>query len=311
MKLLIEHRQKIKEPVHITVGGFDGIHRGHKELIKELAEKGKKAKAKTMVVTFNPSPIQYFTNIANTLTDIKEKCTILKETGVDYTWIIPFDENLQKQEADFFFKNNIFPYINLKGYHCGADHGIGRNRQNGIEDIKNIMNRRGIEFFHHDLKTITGEKISSSRIREYIREGAVDKAAEELGHYYFYHGRIEEGNRIGRQLGFPTANLAYKEEKVIPAAGVYWGAAKYENKIYKALIYAGRRPTINKTNHPMRVEAYLYNFEKEIYGEELTVYFIEQLRKDLIFPDKIALRHQIEIDARRARNKTLNHTFLI
>jgi riboflavin kinase/FMN adenylyltransferase len=284
----------------ITIGTFDGLHNGHRKIIELMQSEAVKVNGETVIITFDPHPRQIVAKeraplfLINTL---EEKITLLEKTGVDHLVVIPFTEAFANQSAEAyisdFLVNTFHPHTIIIGY----DHRFGKGRSG---DYK-LLEAKAPEYNYvvkeipaYMLKDIT---ISSTKIREAILSGDIDTARNCLGYDYFFSGRVIKGNQLGRTIGYPTANLQIGNElKLAPGNGVY--AVLIQNsklKIKKGgMMNIGVRPTVDGINRVIEVN--IFDFDKDIYGETLTITLIKHLRSEVKFNGLDALKAQLALD---------------
>lgn len=298
----LEHVQPDR-PAVVTVGVFDGVHLGHQALIKRLVAEAHGSNRAAAVLTFFPHPDVVLRGISGRyyLTTAEEKATLLGELGVDVVVTHPFnDETRQIRAADFV--DRLLNHLKMSSLWATADFAMGYKREGNLQFLTAQGQEKGfsvetIELVHRDGN---GAKISSSEIRTALTEtGNVQQAAEWLGRSYSVQGKVVQGNQRGRTIGFPTANLDIWEQKVVPAFGVYACRATIEGQTFNAVTNIGNRPTFDGMN--MTVEAHLLDFDADVYGQEMTLAFVQRLRGEQKFDGIDALVAQITKDRDTAR----------
>jgi len=296
MIVINETKGRIDKDLIATVGFFDGVHLGHRFLIDTMCRLGKERGLSSAVFTFpiHPRVVLQADYQPKLLNSFEEKITQLSTTNVDYSVIMNFTLELAAYSAyDFiaFLANKYQVKVLLVGY----DHRFGHNRAEGFNEYVKYGSSLGIEVIHvSSFETGLGA-VSSSKIRQLLMDSEVDKAAELLTYPYRLKGHIVSGHKIGRKLGFPTANMRVNEPfKVTPGAGVYavWGY--FNGKRYKGMLSIGNRPTFNDEN--ISIEVHLLHFSATIYQEEIEVEFIRFLRENRKFDDIDVLKKQLEDD---------------
>jgi riboflavin kinase/FMN adenylyltransferase len=293
----------------VTSGTFDGVHLGHQKILMRLKEIAKQHNGQTVVITFYPHPrniINQGKNEIKELNTLDEKIDRLKELGIDYLLILPFTSDFSQISADEFINKVYIQGINTKKLVIGYDHRFGKNREGGLDYlIKNAekYNFNVEEISRQDLENIT---ISSTKIRQALSEGNILIANQYLGYHYHLEGIIEHGDKIGRSIGFPTANLIVKEtQKLIPADGIYAVKTYLKGKLINGMMYIGNRPTISG-NLEKRLEVNLFDFEEDIYNEIMKVYFMDKIRNDEKFESLELMQIQLkkdEIEAKKILEK--------
>jgi len=274
----------------VAVGSFDGVHLGHQYLLRQALAEAKALKEPLLVYTFDP-PTKVFTRGEGFLMDLTEKVEALREVGVELVLAVPFNEAFAQRPAEAFLED--LKALGASRIYVGEDFRFGRGRAGGVEELAQVAPTRIVP-----LLTLGGEAVKSSRIRALLLEGRVEEARHLLGRPYGACGVVVEGEKLGRRLGFPTANLAVHPKKVLPP-GVY--AVEVEGSFgrYKGVANVGTRPTLG--GEERRLEVHLLGYAGELYGEEARVRFLKRLREERRFPSLEALRAQIQADVQAAR----------
>jgi riboflavin kinase / FMN adenylyltransferase len=290
----------ISTPTAIALGNFDGIHRGHLEVIKPVLDWAGENTHKT-VVTFDPHPQQYFTGQARQLlTPRRERELILENLGIDRLVLLPFDRDLVALSPTEFVDRILDRQLQAKFISVGADFRFGNQRSGSAEDLVALTAALGITTQIAPLAIDGGSRISSSRIRAALLAADLKLVQQLLGRYYAIVGTVVHGNEIGRSIGFPTANISYPVEKFLPRQGVYCVQVDTPNeRRLPAVMNIGKRPTVDGVN--TTVEVHLLDWEGDLYGQELTIYLLQFLRSEQKFPSLAALTDQIQADCDSAR----------
>jgi riboflavin kinase/FMN adenylyltransferase len=283
--------------VWLTIGSFDGVHRGHQSIIKDLVAGAQFHGVPTVVVTFfpHPSAVLRGQNFPYYLTSPDEKADILGELGVDHVITHPFNRRVANKTAkDFILSFNN--HLKIKHLGVGYDFAMGKDRDGNYTILQQLG--KEFDFTVKQCPSIKdkGDVISSRRIRFLLGVGQVGAAANLLGRHYGIEGIVEVGDQRGRRLGYPTANLAIWAEKLIPTAGVYACWANVRGKIRGAVTNIGVRPTFEANPVPPRVETHIIDFDEDIYGENIQLSFVSRIRDEKRFPNIDALRDQIHKD---------------
>lgn len=286
---------KIQQPLALTIGFFDGVHLGHRYLVSELSDCAKKRGLATAVLTFRTHPRQVLHSdyIPSLLTTTDEKIVLLKETGVDYVVLTEFTQELSMLSAQEFMRL-LHDKLNVRCLMIGYDHRFGHNRSEKFEDYVEFGKEIGIEVIQSSPLVIGGLNVSSSAVRKTISEGDVAKAARLLGREYSLTGTVVKGFQVGRTIGYPTANIAYDDCRLLPKDGVYAARVTVDSHVYDAMLYIGSRPTVNTGK--ISVEAYLFDFSDDIYNKEVNVNFVERIRESIKFDSIEELKKQLEKD---------------
>ncbi len=284
----------------VTIGSFDGVHLGHKHLINELKDLASKRNLEEFVLTFEPHPrlvIQHNSDF-RLLTTIEEKIKKFEQLEVQNLIIIPFSENLSQLSAEDFILDYILTPLNPKLIVLGYDHKFGKDRKGSQETFETIQNKGGFDFEIYKIEEFKNInfQISSTNTRNYIKEGKICDANEILGEPYSIQGSIIEGKKIGRTIGFPTANIEPLHlMKLIPKKGVYATIITMGSEKYFSATNIGINPTISE-NHHLSIETYIFDFDQEIYGREITLQFHSFIRDEIKYLNLEELKSAIAND---------------
>jgi riboflavin kinase / FMN adenylyltransferase len=291
---------KILTPTAIALGNFDGIHRGHLEVIKPVLDASDAGVYKT-VVTFDPHPQQYFTGQQRQLlTPHPERAIILERLGIQQLVLLAFDRELVKLAPQEFVQQILNDRLQAKFVSVGEDFRFGNQRAGAATDLVKLTAEIGIQTRIAPLEKDGDSRISSSRIRAALLGADLNLTQELLGRYYSIVGTVINGREIGRSIGFPTANLKYPPQKFLPRQGVY--CVRVDTATASQLpgvMNIGKRPTVNGVD--TTVEVHLLDWDGNLYGQQLTVYLHHFLRSEQKFPDLAALTTQIQADCDAAR----------
>lgn len=285
----------------VTIGNFDGVHLGHQALLKKVKETAQALKVPSTVITFEPQPLEYFmpNKAVPRLTRWREKFCELAKLGIDNILVLRFNEALANLSADDFIKKILCDTLHVRHIIIGDDFRFGQARAGDFNYLKNAGVQHG--FIVEDMPSVIdfGERISSTRIRKALADSDLALAEQLLGRPYTMMGRIVHGDKLGRALGFPTANI-YLHRAVTPVQGIYvvrmHGLAK---KGLPGVANVGTRPAVGGTR--TLLEVYLFNFDQNIYGRDVCVEFCEKLRDEEHYPNLELLKTQIAKDAEQAR----------
>jgi len=288
-------------PVLLALGMFDGVHRGHQHLIRRLLERSSEVGGYAVVTTFDPHPLKVLSSPSQPflLTTLEERLSLLEWLGIDAVLIFPFTPDFREISAQAFIQEILLTKLGVREVFVGPHHTFGKDRGGDV----NLLRRMGEDLGFHvhvvDPLSLEGTVVSSSLIRDLLRQGAVDQAARFLGRYYSLRGTVVPGERRGGELGFPTANLLPPEDKLLPANGVYAGVASLSGERFLAVMNLGVRPTFGGQH--LVVEAHLLDFQGEIYGQRIDLAFVKRIRNEQRFSDPRALAAQIARDVALAR----------
>ncbi|MEN0065831.1 MAG: bifunctional riboflavin kinase/FAD synthetase [Myxococcota bacterium] len=284
----------------VTIGNFDGVHLGHRALIERTQAMAERLGAPSGVLTFDPAPQQVLRpeKAAPRIQSLAQRLESLEMTGVDLVIVEPFTKALAAFSAEQFAEQILLQRIGVRGLALGHDFRFGKSRQGSIETLQACLS---VPLEHQGAIELDGAPISSSRIRRALVEGHVVPAAACLGRLHAVRGTVIAGDQRGRTLGFPTANVR-EVEGLLPAQGVYATWAQHRGQRHPAVANLGTRPTVDGPHHVV-LEVHLLDFSGDLYGEVLTIEFVDFLRGEKAFADLDALKAQIAQDAQAARDR--------
>lgn len=302
----IKDLKKNKNTV-LTLGTFDGIHPGHLKIIDRLVSCSKEKGCRSVVITFYPHPrtILGNDNSVKMLTTQEEKIELLEKLGVENLLIINFTKEFASLSAEDFIYDYLINGIGLTEIVLGHDHHFGKGRRGNAELLQKIADKEGFIVTKAEAFMIDGEAVSSTKIRNAIAEGDIIRANKLLGRNYEFSGIVVGGDKRGRELGFPTANIKLSsQEKLLPASGVYAVKVMVENERHTGLLSIGKRPTFYNQGELVS-EVYIYDFNREIYGAKVTTELVERLRGEVKFNSAEELINQMNTDKENG-NKIFN-----
>lgn len=301
----------------VTIGTFDGVHKGHQQILNLMIEEARKVNGETVIITFHPHPRQVIAANQTALfllNSLEEKKSLLEKYGIDHLVITPFTESFSLQSAEEYIENFLVQTFHPHSIIIGHDHRFGKSRSGDfalLEEKGKELNYLVKEIPEFMLQENT---ISSTIIRQSLQKGNIDAANEYLGYPYFFSGTVIEGNKLGRTIGYPTANLAITEDKkLVPGNGVYavkvvvngeWSMVNEEHSNsekpyeYSGMMNIGIRPTVEGVNR--MIEVNIFDFDKDIYGEVLTVHIYKRLRSEQKFNGLEELKGQLKKDKEEA-----------
>lgn len=285
----------------VTLGTFDGVHIGHKKILEQLVETAKKTNCESLVLTFFPHPRMVLQNDSNIklLNTISEKAILLENLGLDNLIIHPFDENFANLSARAFVKSILVDCFQIKKIIIGHDHRFGKNRAANIDDL--IVFGKLYDFNVEQISSqeINEISVSSTKIRNALFDGNIKLANKFLGNNYIISGKVVKGKQLGRTIGFPTANINVQEYyKLIPKAGVYAIKSIWKNKIIFGMMNIGFNPTV--AGKSQTIEVYFFDFNEDIYDQNITISFIDRLRDEQKFDSVELLKKQLQLDEVKA-----------
>jgi riboflavin kinase / FMN adenylyltransferase len=288
----------------VTSGTFDGVHVGHQTILFRLQETAVKNGGETVVITYWPHPRLVLhpedTNL-KLLNTFEEKAAKLKTFGINHLVRIPFTKEFSQLSSEEFITKILVKTIGTKKLVIGYDHHFGKNREGSFEQLKQNGPQYGFQVEEIPRQDIDNIAVSSTKIRKALEEADIDTATHFLGHPYSISGRVVMGDKLGRLLGYPTANIEIDTaNKLIPADAIYAVTVEYEHNYFKGMLYIGNRPTVQGTRR--NIEVNLFDFDRDIYGDSLTIHIHKLLRGDKKFDDLEQLQHQLRLDKEAALN---------
>lgn len=288
---------KLSDKTYIALGSFDGLHMGHMGLINKTIELSKQNNVKSMVCTFKNHPLSIINKdrLPKLLMDNETKLKLLESANVDIVNLVNFDYDYMKISPENFIINMI-NYYNAQGFIVGFNYRFGYKNSGDIELLKEYSNKLGFELHIIDSVTYENEVVSSSRIRALILDGKVDEANKMLLTPFSLIGEVIGGKKLGRKLGFPTANLKYDESFILPKNGVYYTIVEHKHRLYKAMTSVGVNPTVQVNTNTIFIETYILDFDEDIYNEELKLFFIKRMREEIKFDSLNELILQLNRD---------------
>lgn len=282
----------------ITIGTFDGVHKGHQQLVKRINELAEASSGESVIITFNPHPrliINPNDDTLRLLNTADEKIALLEKYGVHNVVMVPFSRSFSEQAAEDYIEFFLVRHFHPKYIVIGYDHKFGKNRSGDINLLLQIRHRFGYAVEEIQKETIEAITISSTKIRYALQDGKIEIANELLGHHYTIEGIVIKGLQNGRKLGYPTANLSIADtHKLIPRKGIYAVKVHYADKIFGGMLSIGFNPTLG--GKTLSVEVNILNFDKDIYGEKLKLELLEYVRDEKKFNSKQELIHAIDND---------------
>ncbi len=297
MKIISDKEfQKLNNTV-LTIGKFDGLHKGHQTLISKMKEY-KKEGFTSVLFTFKKAPKEVLDmKESEYILAPSEKCAFLEKRGLDYYIEYPCDEEVLSTTAREFIERIIVGKIGAKKVVCGTDFRFGKGREGDIAMLKSLEREYGYETIVLDKLQYANADISSSWIREAVKDGNIEFANKLLGYTYTVIGKVVTGRKIGRNLGFPTANIIPDEKKLLPPNGVYYTKAYINGVLYKGVTNIGKKPTIDD-NNDINIETCFLGYSGDLYGETMEIEFYKYVRSEMKFDSLQELKNQIEKDVK-------------
>lgn len=298
----LEQLPQFKNTV-LTIGSFDGVHIGHQHILRRLRILADELDGESLLVTFHPhprivlSPEEYKLQL---LTTIEEKADLLAQQGLDHLVLTPFTKAFSVQSPEAYIEDFLIQQFQPRCIVIGYDHRFGKNRQGDISYLRQYQEPYDFEIEEITKQEIEHIAISSTKVRNALSKGKIRKATQLLGHPFRLTGKVVKGNQIGRNMGFPTANVEVPDpHKLIPPVGIYAVQVVYKEQRYGGMLYIGARPTIGEALQ-QTIEVNIFDFNQNIYGELLRVDFIAHIRGDSKFEGLEALRVQLQADRKAA-----------
>lgn len=288
----------------VAIGNFDGVHLGHQSLLSQMLAESRRLGVPSAVLTFYPHPVELLRpeKKRERLFTTAEKLAALEELSVEMALVASFDAALANLTPTEFFESFLVHGLKAKSVTVGFDFRFGRNREGTTDTLKKLCAPHGIDLIVVPPFEKEGLKVSSSSIREALRDGKTENAAKWLGRPYSITGVVSHGDNRGEQIGFPTANLKYPDEKLLPKDGVYVTRAVWQKQVFPSVTNIGVRPTFHKADAPRTIEVHLIDFRARLYDETVRVDFLKRVRDEIKFASVDELVKQITKDVKFARD---------
>jgi len=298
----IEDFVEVKNPV-VTVGTFDGVHIGHQKIINRMKEVAREKGGETVLVTFYPHPRLVIHADSKNLKFINtqdKKIGLIERFGIENLLIIPFTRDFAKTSSNDFVKSVLVNSIHTRVLIIGYDHHFGKNRLGDFSILYDLGREYGFDVERVQAQNVNNINVSSTKIRKALEEGKIRVANQLLGYNYSITGKVVPGQRIGRKIGFPTANIELENEyKLIAADGVYACMVEWNGTLYKGMGNIGIRPTVNLSERTIEVN--IFDFNEDLYNQTICIYFIDRLRDEIKFENLEKLRQQLIRDRERVQ----------
>jgi len=293
------NQHQINNGTIVTIGTFDGVHLGHKKILNKLIDKKKHCGLETLVFTFEPHPRKVLfpeQKDLKLITNTEEKVSLLEEIGIDHVLVYPFNKSFSEINPDEYIGEILVNQLKAKCIIVGYDHRFGKNRAGGLDLLIKYAEKYNYEVLEIAAEDINSINISSTQIRKAIESGNIELANQFLGYSFFISGKVKEGKKLGRTIGFPTANISISDaDKIIPKNGVYAVKVSINDLTFNGMLNIGVNPTVSTTLQ-LKMEVHLFDFNQEIYGKEIKVSFINRVRDEQKFSGIDALKNQLELD---------------
>lgn len=287
-----------QKPLALSLGMFDGVHLGHKSIIDELIKIGSEKNLETSVLTFWPHPRFVFNPNENLklLNTLDEKKSLMEKYGIDTLFLKEFDEEFRNLTGEEFVRQILVDKLNIKYLIIGYDHSFGKNKSGNFELLQRLSKELDFEVEQMEAINIHENNISSTKVRNALLAGNIEEANEMLGYSYSVSGTVVHGKKIGRTIGYPTANIETDSIKLLPKKGAYIVEVLVKDKLYKGMLSIGTNPTVN--GEKLTVEVYILDFQGDIYDEKITVAFRDFLHDEIKFEGLERLIERLDEDKR-------------
>lgn len=284
----------------VTIGTFDGVHLGHKKVIKRLQQLAKDVNGETVIFTFYPHPrlvLNTHNDELRLINTLEEKKKLLEAAGVDHLVIYPFTKEFSKLSYTDFVEKILVGQIGIKSLVVGYDHKFGHKRKGTYEDLKVYADKLNFNIEQLEVLNVDTIEVSSTKIRKALADGNIETTNKYLGHRYFIKGIVVDGKKLGHEIGFPTANVDPQESyKLVPKDGVYAVKVEVDDVMYNGMLNIGFRPTVNHQMDNRSIEVNIFNFDQNIYYKSISIYFYKRIRNEQMFKGIDALKEQLAKD---------------
>lgn len=290
---------KMNMPTVVALGNFDGVHLGHQKLIRNAVDFAHLEGISSAVFTFSNHPRNLSkTGTVKNIMDFEEKSNFIESLGIDYLFNIPFDDYVRHLSSEEFVQKILVERFNIRQAYCGFNYRFGFRASGNPEKLLHYGIEKGFGLHILEPFTVDGIVVSSTEIRKALQDGDIETVNKFLGRKYSLNGTVICGRKLGRKLGFPTANLAVSAEMALPLSGVYVTKTHIDEKSYRSVSNIGRKPTVGE--HNKNLETYIFNFDENIYGKEIKVEFLGFLRSEKHFKNLEDLKSAMETDKKLA-----------
>lgn len=301
------HLPEFKNTV-VTIGTFDGVHLGHQKILQTVIDQACEVNGESMVITFDPHPrkLLFPDKELKILTPLREKLALISSIGIHHIVVVPFTKEFSSLSAQQYIQDFLIGKFHPHTIVIGYDHHFGNDRGGNIRLLKKEQNVYGYKLIEIPEQVVDEASISSTKIRNALLNGNVQESAAMMGRPYSIKGIVVKGNRLGRTIGYPTANIRLQDEnRLLPAIGIYCVQVKYANTLYGGMLSIGYNPTVTDEK-TIKIEVNIFDFDKKIYGEELEIVFIDKMRDEQKFASLNALKAQLKKDEEMAKKRLQN-----
>ncbi len=293
----IQHLPEFKNAV-LTIGTFDGVHRGHKAILEQVVNHARQVHGESILLTFEPHPrkLLFPDQPLGIITPLRQKLKLITDLGIEHIVVVPFTREFARLSAQDYIERFLVGIFHPASIVIGYDHRFGHDRMGDLKLLEKCEQQGGYELMEIPAQLIDDAAVSSTKIRHAITDGRVDDASHMLGRDYSFTGTVMHGHKLGRTIGYPTANLKPVDpEQIIPAIGIYAIQALYNGTMYNGMMSIGYNPTVTDTKS-IKLEANLFDLEEDLYGAELEISFIKRIRDEQKFDSIEALKQQLHKD---------------
>jgi riboflavin kinase/FMN adenylyltransferase len=299
----IDQLPELHRPV-ITIGTFDGVHKGHRTILNEVVEHARAVNGESVLITFEPHPrkLLFPTQPLWFITPLEQKLKLVSDAGIQHIVVVPFNKAFSELSAEEYIKDFLVKTFHPHTIIIGYDHRFGHDRTGGIDLLKKIQPEHGYQLVEIQAQLIDEAAVSSTKIRKAIKEGQVREAAQMLGREYNMRGTVVRGAQLGRTIGYPTANIRLSEaEQIVPGIGIYAVHIIHDGTRYKGMLSIGYNPTVT-SDRSIKIEVNIFDFNKDIYDDMIEISFVARLRDEVKFDSLDTLKQQLHKD----KQDTLN-----
>lgn len=282
----------------VTIGTFDGVHSGHRAILNEVVKHAEKTGGDSVLITFDPHPrkVLFADQPMSIITPLNKKLELIADTGIGHIVVVPFTQEFAGLSAEAYVRDFLVGVFHPASVVIGYDHHFGHDRRGNIDLLRELAPACGFEVVEIPAQLIKDAAVSSTKIRNAIRLGNMEDARLMLGHAFSFTGKVVHGKKIGRQLGYPTANLELVDaDQVLPGNGIYAVNVRYNGGLYGGMMSIGYNPTVDESSD-LKIEVNIFDFDEDIYGESIEVVVLKKLRDELKFKSLDRLIDQLKID---------------
>lgn len=291
--------KQVRRPI-LTTGTFDGVHRGHRTMLQRLTSLAKEEGGESVLFTFHPHPRMVLfpgDNDLKLLCTHEEKIALLEAAGLDHLLVIPFSRDFSRMRATDYVREFLVGEIGVRCVVVGYDHRFGRNREGDLQLLRQLGDVNDFRVEEIPAQEVDHVRVSSTKVRNALLEGKIAVANELLGYHYPLSGVVVKGDQLGRTLGYPTANIGLVDQhKLVPLDGIYTVGVEVGSEHHSGMLYIGDRPTVRTTDIHKSIEVYIFDLDRDLYGETITVRLKDRIRGDMQFDNMEELKAQMDRD---------------